>query len=213
MGIFREWIQNIVIFLLMTAMAGQLIPDEKYKKYIRLTMGLLLIMVILRPLTRLSGMDEEFYENFMKENFRISAEDARTGTAVFGADERVDEGYKQLISKEVTAYFEAESMMVRYCEADMNENSSDEHYGEIEGLRIGILPKDRAVSASGKGTDAGSEGTDVEAVAIPEVRIGAGEKAGERKSSVPAAKSEQWLKTLSLQFGVDREQIELEILT
>ena len=61
MGIFREWIQNIVIFLLMTAMAGQLIPDEKYKKYIRLTMGLLLIMVILRPLTRLSGMDEEFY--------------------------------------------------------------------------------------------------------------------------------------------------------
>ena len=170
-------------------------------------------MVILRPLTRLSGMDEEFYENFMKENFRISAEDARTGTAVFGADERFDEGYKQLISKEVTAYFEAESMMVRYCEVDMNENSSDEHYGEIEGLRIGILPKDRAVSASGKGTDAGSEGTDVEAVAIPEVRIGAGEKAGERKSSVPAAKSEQWLKTLSLQFGVDREQIELEILT
>ena len=53
MGIFREWIQNIVIFLLMTAMAGQLIPDEKYKKYIRLTMGLLLIMVILTPLTRL----------------------------------------------------------------------------------------------------------------------------------------------------------------
>ena len=77
MGIFREWIQNIVIFLLMTAMAGQLIPDEKYKKYIRLTMGLLLIMVILRPLTRLSGMDEEFYENFMKENFRISADGNR----------------------------------------------------------------------------------------------------------------------------------------
>ena len=149
----------------------------------------------------------------MKENFPNSAEDARTGTAVFGADEGLDEGYKQIISKEVAAYFEAESMMVRYCEVDMNENSSDEHYGEIEGLRIGILPKDRAVSASGKGTDAGSEGTDVEAVAIPEVRIGAGEKAGERKSSVPAAKSEQWLKTLSLQFGVDREQIELEILT
>ena len=117
MGIFREWIQNIVVFLLMTAMAGQLIPDEKYKKYIRLTMGLLLIMVILRPLTRLSGMDEAFYENFMKENFRISAEDARTGTAVFGADEGLDEGYKQIISKEVAAYFEAESMMVRYCEA------------------------------------------------------------------------------------------------
>lgn len=52
---------------------------------------------------------------------------------MFGADERFDEGYKQLISKEVTAYFEAESMMVRYCEVDMNENSSDEHYGEIEG--------------------------------------------------------------------------------
>lgn len=62
MGIFREWIQNIVIFLLMTAMAGQLIPDEKYKKYIRLTMGLLLIMVILRPLT----VCREWTKSFMK---------------------------------------------------------------------------------------------------------------------------------------------------
>ena len=35
MEIFREWIQNIVVFLLLMTMAGQLIPDEKYKKYIQ----------------------------------------------------------------------------------------------------------------------------------------------------------------------------------
>ena len=54
MAIFREWIQNVAVFLLLMTMAGQLIPDEKYKKYIRLTMGLLLILVILLPLTRLT---------------------------------------------------------------------------------------------------------------------------------------------------------------
>lgn len=207
MGIFREWIQNIVIFLLITAMAGQLIPDEKYKKYVRLTMGLLLIMVILMPLTRLMGMDERFYQNFIRENFRISAEDARSGSAIFQGDTQFTEGYKDTVSREVTAYFEAEAMEVRYCEVDMNADSSDKAFGEIYGLRVGILPRDRAETEDEK------EREDIEGVHISEVRIGTAEKESEQRSSVPEQKSEQWLKDLSLQFGVDRERIELEILS
>ena len=207
MGIFREWIQNIVIFLLITAMAGQLIPDEKYKKYVRLTMGLLLIMVILMPLTRLTGMDERFYQNFIRENFRISAEDARSGSAVFQEDTQFTEGYKNTVSREVTAYFEAEAMEVSYCEVDMNADSSDEAFGEIYGLRVGILPRDRAETEDEK------EREDIEGVHISEVRIGTAEKESKQRSSVPEQKSEQWLKDLSLQFGVDRERIELEILS
>ena len=207
MGIFREWIQNIVIFLLITAMAGQLIPDEKYKKYVRLTMGLLLIMVILMPLTRLTGMDERFSQNFIRENFRISAEDARSGSAVFQEDTQFTEGYKNTVSREVTAYFEAEAMEVSYCEVDMNADSSDEAFGEIYGLRVGILPRDRAETEDEK------EREDIEGVHISEVRIGTAEKESKQRSSVPEQKSEQWLKDLSLQFGVDRERIELEILS
>ena len=116
MGIFREWIQNVVVFLLLMTMAGQLIPDEKYKKYIRLTMGLLLILVILLPVTRLMRLDTKVYQNFIKESFRISAADAKAGEEVVGVEGRFAEGYEQMIKEEIRLYFEANAMVVKSCE-------------------------------------------------------------------------------------------------
>ena len=131
MGIFREWIQNVVVFLLLMTMAGQLIPDEKYKKYIRLTMGLLLILVILLPVTRLMRLDTKVYQNFIKESFRISAADAKAGEEVVGVEGRFAEGYEQMIKEEIRLYFEANAMVVKSCELDMELDLESSDYGKI----------------------------------------------------------------------------------
>lgn len=192
MGIFQEWIQNIVVFLLLMTMAGQLIPDEKYKKYIRLTMGLLLILVVLLPLTRLAGMDKKIYQNFIRESFRISAEDAQAGESIVGMEGQFAEGYKQMIEEEVRLYFEANAMVLKYCEFDMDSDTERENYGQIYKMRLGIRPKDRDTSEN-----------------IGEIKIG-----GEREAAaVPEEKIEQWKQDVSLQFGIDAEQLELEILS
>ena len=192
MGIFQEWIQNIVVFLLLMTMAGQLIPDEKYKKYIRLTMGLLLILVVLLPLTRLAGMDKKIYQNFIRESFRISAEDAQAGESIVGMEGQFAEGYKQMIEEEVRLYFEANAMVLKYCEFDMDSDTESENYGQIYKMRLGIRPKDRDTSEN-----------------IGEIKIG-----GEREApAVPEEKIEQWKQDVSLQFGIDAEQLELEILS
>ena len=192
MGIFQEWIQNIVVFLLLMTMAGQLIPDEKYKKYIRLTMGLLLILVVLLPLTRLAGMDKKIYQNFIRESFRISAEDAQAGESIVGMEGQFAEVYKQMIEEEVRLYFEANAMVLKYCEFDMDSDTESENYGQIYKMRLGIRPKDRDTSEN-----------------IGEIKIG-----GEREAAaVPEEKIEQWKQDVSLQFGIDAEQLELEILS
>ena len=192
MGIFQEWIQNIVVFLLLMTMAGQLIPDEKYKKYIRLTMGLLLILVVLLPLTRLAGMDKKIYQNFIRESFRISAEDAQAGESIVGMEGQFAEGYKQMIEEEVRLYFEANAMVLKYCEFDMDSDTESENYGQIYKMRLGIRPKDRDTSEN-----------------IGEIKIG-----GEREAAaVPEEKIEQWKQDVSRQFGIDAEQLELEILS
>ena len=83
MGIFREWIQNVVLFLLFMSMINQIIPDEKYRKYVRLTMGLVLILVLLGPLSRLMKADEKIFQDYIRENIRLSAEDAKNGGRMF----------------------------------------------------------------------------------------------------------------------------------
>ena len=206
MEIFREWIRNIVVFLLLMTMAGQLIPDEKYKKYIRLTMGLLLILVILLPLTRLTGMDQRIYQNFIKESFRISAADAQAGEEIFGMDGTFVKEYRQMIQEEVRTYFEADAMVVKYCELDMNEDVESSDYGQIYRMKVGILPKDKNISQGETSEKSGH-------VYVEEIRIGEEVKKGAGESSVPKEKIEQWTKDLTLQFGMDVEQLELEILS
>ena len=193
MEIFREWIQNIVVFLLLMTMAGQLIPDEKYKKYIRLTMGLLLILVILLPLTRLTGMDQRIYQNFIKESFRISAADAQAGEEIFGMDGTFVKEYRQMIQEEVRTYFEADAMVVKYCELDMNEDVDSSDYGQIYRMKVGILPKDKNISQGETSERSGN-------VYVEEIRIGEEVKKGTGESSVPKEKIEQWTKDLTLQF-------------
>ena len=206
MGIFREWVQNVVVFLLLMTMAGQLIPDEKYKKYIRLTMGLLLILVILLPLSRLTGMEQSVYQNFIRESFRISAADARAGEEIVGAEGQFAEGYKQMIEEEVRLYFEANAMILKYCELDMDSDVNSENYGKIYKMRIGILPKGQEIS----GADA-AEGMAGD-IYVGEIRLGE-EKTETNASPVPEEKIKQWRQDVSLQFGINVEQLELEILT
>lgn len=206
MAVFREWIQNVVVFLLLMTMAGQLIPDEKYKKYIRLTMGLLLILVILLPLTRLAGMDQRIYQNFIKESFRISAADAQAGEEIFGMDGTFVKEYRQMIQEGVRTYFEADAMVVKYCELDMNEDVESSDYGQIYRMKVGILPKDKNISQGETSEKSGH-------VYVEEIRIGEEVKKGAGESSVPKEKIEQWTKDLTLQFGMDVEQLELEILS
>ena len=209
MGIFREWIQNVVVFLLLMTMAGQLIPDEKYKKYIRLTMGLLLILVILLPVTRLMRLDTKVYQNFIKESFRISAADAKAGEEVVGVEGRFAEGYEQMIKEEIRLYFEANAMVVKSCELDMELDLESSDYGKIYSMEIGIRPKDRELNGGGQTED------DIEQVYIEEIKIGEadGVTAGDSELFVPEEKTDQWKKDLSLQFGIDMEQLKLEILS
>ena len=208
MGAFREWVQNLVVFLIFMTMVEQLIPDTKYRKYIRLTMGLVLILVLLTPLLKSMGMEEEIYRNFIKGNIQTSATDARVRGKIFDADSLFNEGYINLIYEEVRAYFDSNGMIVKYCELDVNEDSESEDYGKIYSMQIGVLPKDKNIGID----DASSDITSVDGVNIPDVRIGefAG---GEEVSYVPNEKIKQWKMDLSLQFGIDSEQLKLEILS
>lgn len=213
MDIFREWIQNVVVFLLLMTMAGQLIPEEKYRKYIHLTMGLLLILVILLPLTKLTGMEEKIYQNFIRESFRISAADARAGESIVGAEGQFSDGYRQMIREEVRLYFEANSMVMKYCELDMDDDAESENYGQIYQMRVGIVPKDRNMDETDSQKEIEKE------ISVGEIQIGKG-KYGDApdnseisNSSPPKEKIEQWRKDILLQFGIEEEQLELEILS
>ncbi|MDR3240245.1 MAG: stage III sporulation protein AF [Clostridiales bacterium] len=44
-----HWIQNLAFFMIFSAFVGIILPNEKYKKYINLCLGLILVLMILSP--------------------------------------------------------------------------------------------------------------------------------------------------------------------
>lgn len=54
-----QWVSQIIIFLLLTTIIDQLIPTTAMKKYIKLVLGLILILIFLKPVFYLFTIDLE----------------------------------------------------------------------------------------------------------------------------------------------------------
>ncbi|WP_234032420.1 stage III sporulation protein AF [Lentibacillus cibarius] len=57
MDILVEWVTQIILFLLLASVVDLLIPANSMKKYIKLTVGLILILIFLKPVFYLFDMD------------------------------------------------------------------------------------------------------------------------------------------------------------
>lgn len=59
MEFIKEWVTNIILFVLFATMVDLLLPNSKFQKYAKMVIGLLLIAIILTPIFKLISQDFE----------------------------------------------------------------------------------------------------------------------------------------------------------
>src|SRR5699024_10332005 len=84
MEIFSDWITQIVLFILLGTVIELLLPDTRLKKYVNLIFGLLLLLILSKPILYL----------------------------FFVYTEAVIRPYKQMIQEEIT-YIETEKEIIK----------------------------------------------------------------------------------------------------
>lgn len=57
-----EWIQNTVFYLVIVTAVLAVIPGNGYKKYIQFFTGMVMILLLLTPVLKLTGMEGTFQE-------------------------------------------------------------------------------------------------------------------------------------------------------
>lgn len=62
-GYFYDYVRNIVIFLLFTSFLQIIMPSERFKNYIQLVLGMILIFIMLQPV-------KEILKKFEKLDFK-----------------------------------------------------------------------------------------------------------------------------------------------
>ena len=57
MSAFFDYLRNITYYLLFAALVGLIIPTGKYKKFVSLVMGLILLVIMLQPIRDFVGVN------------------------------------------------------------------------------------------------------------------------------------------------------------
>lgn len=74
MEFIKEWVTNIILFVLFATMVDMLLPTSKFQKYAKMVIGLLLIAIILTPIFKLISEDFEQTIATIPE-FKVNNED------------------------------------------------------------------------------------------------------------------------------------------
>jgi stage III sporulation protein AF len=147
------WVRQIVTVVMFATFVDFLIPENKFFRYIKVFLGLLVMMAIVNPLVPLLHKNVYFDENSLDyEDFIDKA------SITYNSEElnkRNNELALEEYKKQVEEYLTQKIAEMTYCDVKSifiktNENYTDENFGKITQLYI-VLGKNQTGSEKSKG--------------------------------------------------------------
>ena len=133
------WIQNVSVYLIMTAAVMHAIPGKDYGRYIRFFSGLVLILLMFTPLLRAAGMERRFSELYSGVEYEMERQEIEKAYEIYensGLDDLLNEpGYSG--SDETGNVPEDESGRPGTADETGQQENAD-GAGENEGSRIEV---------------------------------------------------------------------------
>ncbi|GGD21233.1 stage III sporulation protein AF [Pontibacillus salipaludis] len=122
MAFITEWVTQIILFLLLALVTDLLLPASSFRKYIKLVVGLLLILVFLQPVFKLFdvNMDQFFTQEMNRWNDQAEVESMKNS---------IEEKKKEIQASQ-RAYI-LEQMAVQL-ENEVKEELMNDHNVEIQ---------------------------------------------------------------------------------
>lgn len=73
MGYIKSYFLNIIAVILFTVLVEILMPNNSFRGYIKLVLGLLVVLAVIKPITNITGLDIETY--IPEEAYTVSSSD------------------------------------------------------------------------------------------------------------------------------------------
>lgn len=128
-----EWVRNLVAFFLFLSMMENLLPGQKYGKYIRMFAGMVLLLLVTEPFT--SGFDLEEvlargYENLL---IRGEAEElkASLGDAERRRLEQIFLQYEEAVCQDVRNLAESCGPTIQNCSVRIEQDQNSTEFGTV----------------------------------------------------------------------------------
>jgi hypothetical protein len=136
MTAFFEYIGNITYYLIFASVAGMFAPVGKYKKFVSLVLGFVLLLLIVQPLAGFFGQDipvQEWFADAIPINFPVT----QNGTAIYEQwwDEHLRGSFEAQLEAQVTRLLNANNFAVNAAEFSYSADFSN-----LTEVRVSVTP-------------------------------------------------------------------------
>ena len=147
MEVFNDWIRNIVIFLLLIILVDQLLPNAQYKKYVKVSFGMILILLVFSPVLNFLKLDNPMEYYYELENFKLAGKDS--GFDIDSIEESrsqvVVQQYKTALGQQISQIVENEGGLVEDIEIQVEEDEASQNYGNVLSIQLDIRSEDEGI--------------------------------------------------------------------
>ncbi len=140
MEYFVQWIKNIAIFYIIASLVLNIIPGDKYKRYIRLFLGVVMVILLIKPIGRLTGLDGKFDELFWTGSYGAMSADLKAELA-FADEERIrliTAEFEKKISDDIKEYVESLGAVYISSRPEINIDPASKGYGSLSRISVDI---------------------------------------------------------------------------
>lgn len=143
-----EWVRGMVCYLIIMTMILNLLPDKKYKKYLKLFTGVVFLLLVFGSFADLTGLEEQIAGTFERLTFQNDA--ALLKREIEDADgkrlERLTEGYKSVVEEDLKQMAEGNSLECISAEAVLDTDIENGTFGRVRQVTMQV--RYEAASAS-----------------------------------------------------------------
>ncbi|MBE7719981.1 MAG: sporulation protein [Lacrimispora celerecrescens] len=168
-----NWIRNITYYLIFITVVGNLLPDKKYEKYIKLFAGMVLILLVLKPITGGLRLDDTLAYYF--EAISLKKEAGELTGKLSSMDEKRLETmiarYEEAVGTDLKSMAETEGFDCRTSRVEINKDQESGSFGHVMQVSMVLVPQKtgeeaKGVAVSGNGTVPVEKVQEVEEVKI-----------------------------------------------
>lgn len=195
-----EWAWQIICCLIFITVLSNLLPKTGYEKYIRLFSGMVLILLILKPVTESLDLDDKIAALFQNIQFQEEAGEFRRQLSQMEQNrfDKMTEEYEKQVEEEVTQMVQAAGLQAENAEVRIETNPESSSYGGVCRITMEIEGK--------------REETFLVSPVEP-IKIGGAPEEGQPASAVPEKvdleKSEALKRRISEYYGVEEQNVEI----
>lgn len=135
----RNWIKNIVVVIILAMFLELLLPKSEMQKYVKMVLGLLVILLVLNPVLDLIKQDFNYGERVLEIQNTMELDNIMTVAQNLEQNNKKNilKTYKKGLNKQIEAQVmtfdeikEAEAYVI------IDENMESENFGQIQEIKL-----------------------------------------------------------------------------